>query len=177
MCLAGWWRSTCSSLTRIGRRWRSAPQPLIEPASHSPWSYACARILRSNGMGPPWEHRRSQSGELPDELFRVGVQFEDGSKATTLDTGLSGTFLGPHGRVVDYGSGGSIDEVEGDEPEEQKSRTAPSSCHKVAGEECPVGRRRCGCGRCRPRALDLRLRMAGSRNRADPHRPGRRLDP
>jgi hypothetical protein len=49
-------------------------------------------------MGPPWEHRRSRSGELPDDMFRVGVQFEDGSKATTLDTGLSGKFVGPRER-------------------------------------------------------------------------------
>ena len=83
-------------------------------------------------MGPPWEHRRSQSGELPDELFRVGVQFEDCSKATTLDTGLSGTFLGPHGRVVDYGSGGSIGEV-GDDPEEPVVPDSPILLPQAGG--------------------------------------------
>ena len=31
-------------------------------------------------MGAPWEHRRSQSGELPDELFRLGVQFRTGPR-------------------------------------------------------------------------------------------------
>jgi hypothetical protein len=76
-------------------------------------------------MGPPWEHRRSQSGELPDDLFRVGVQFEDGSKATTLDTGLSGTFVGPRGGVVDYNSGGTIGAVEGEEPEEREVPDSP----------------------------------------------------
>jgi hypothetical protein len=76
-------------------------------------------------MGPPWEHRRSQSGELPDDLFRVGVQFEDGSKATTLDTGLCGTFVGPPGGVVDYSSGGTIGAVEGEERAEPRVPDSP----------------------------------------------------
>lgn len=52
----------------IDVRWRGGPP---DPAWH-PWA---------------WEHRRSPTGDLPDELFRAGVEFADGSKATTLDAG------------------------------------------------------------------------------------------
>jgi hypothetical protein len=91
-------------------------------------------------MGPPWEHRRSQSGELPDDLFRVGVQFEDGSKATTLDTGLCGTFVGPPGGVVDYSSGGTIGAVEGEERGAQilHSSRSPSGTPTDLGGEDPL---------------------------------------
>jgi hypothetical protein len=102
-------------------------------------------------MGPPWEHRRSRSGELPDDLFRVGVQFEDGSKATTLDTGLSGTFVGPRGGVVDYSSGGTIGAVEGEEPEEPEVPDSPVLVARGGGGECATGLSLFGCGRCRPR--------------------------
>ena len=34
--------------------------------------------------GAPWHHRPAEGGELPDELFRAGFQFADGSKVTTL---------------------------------------------------------------------------------------------
>jgi hypothetical protein len=43
-------------------------------------------------MGPPhwmWRHRRLAEG-LPDDLFRFGVQFADGRKATNLISGLHG---------------------------------------------------------------------------------------
>jgi hypothetical protein len=36
----------------------------------------------------PW-HYEHRGGELPDELFRAGVEFADGSKATSLGTGLA----------------------------------------------------------------------------------------
>jgi hypothetical protein len=74
-------------------------------------------------MGPPWEHRRSQSGELPDDLFRLGVQFGDGSKATTLDSGLAGTFVGPRGAVEESFALGIVQE--GDEPEEPQVPDSP----------------------------------------------------
>ena len=78
------------------------------------------------GMGAPWEHRRSQSGELPDELFRLGVQFQDGSKATTLGTGLHGTFVvDSHGEAVEESTRGSFGVVEGDEPEEPQVPDSP----------------------------------------------------
>jgi hypothetical protein len=38
--------------------------------------------------GAPWHYRPSEGGELPDELFRAGFQFPDGSKVTTLSRGL-----------------------------------------------------------------------------------------
>ena len=76
-------------------------------------------------MGAPWEPRRSQSGELPDELFRVGVQYQDGSKATTLDTGMHGTLVGPHGGVVEQSwTGGTVVE-EGEEPDELQVPSSP----------------------------------------------------
>jgi hypothetical protein len=65
-------------------------------------------------MGPPWDHggpRRetSQPGdELPEELFRVGVQFADGSKATTLETGLLGTLVDSSGRTLVESHGGGL---------------------------------------------------------------------
>jgi hypothetical protein len=34
--------------------------------------------------GAPWHYRPGEGGELPDELFRAGFQFADGSKVTTL---------------------------------------------------------------------------------------------
>lgn len=77
-------------------------------------------------MGPPWEPRRSQSGELPDDLFRFGVQFEDGSKATTLDTGV-GAFRGPRGGLGEHASwetfGAAV--AEDDEPEERQVPDSP----------------------------------------------------
>jgi hypothetical protein len=72
-------------------------------------------------VGAPWDQRRSQTGELPDELFRLGVQFEDGSKATTLDTGAEGTFVAGGVEVESVGGGGIG--VSGEEPE----RRAPDS--------------------------------------------------
>jgi hypothetical protein len=38
--------------------------------------------------GAPWHYRPSEGGELPDELFRAGFGFADGSKVTTLASGL-----------------------------------------------------------------------------------------
>ena len=40
--------------------------------------------------GAPWHYQPVEGGELPDELFRAGFEFADGSKVTTLATGLSG---------------------------------------------------------------------------------------
>jgi hypothetical protein len=41
--------------------------------------------------GAPWHYRPSEGGDLPDELFRAGFQFPDGSKVTTLSSGLGGS--------------------------------------------------------------------------------------
>ena len=40
--------------------------------------------------GAPWHFRPGIDQELPDELFRAGIEFADGSKVTTLGTGLTG---------------------------------------------------------------------------------------
>jgi hypothetical protein len=39
-----------------------------------------------------WQPEGYAGGELPDDLFRAGVEFADGSKATTLDAGPAGPF-------------------------------------------------------------------------------------
>lgn len=38
--------------------------------------------------GPPWHYPYGEGGELPDELLRLGVEFADGAKVTTLRPGL-----------------------------------------------------------------------------------------
>jgi hypothetical protein len=127
-------------------------------------------------MGPPREHRRSQSGELPDDLFRVGVQFEDGSKATTLDTGLSGTFVGPRGAVEESFALGVV--REGDEPAEPQVPDSPVLVPRGGGGGMrnwsesfwlwplpPEGR------------LSFVCEWPGVRYRVDPRRRGRRPDP
>jgi hypothetical protein len=40
--------------------------------------------------GAPWLYRLGTSRKLPDELFRAGFQLADGSKVTTIPTGLGG---------------------------------------------------------------------------------------
>jgi hypothetical protein len=45
--------------------------------------------------GAPWHFQPTAAGELPDELFRAGFEFADGSKATTLGTGITGVTAGP----------------------------------------------------------------------------------
>jgi hypothetical protein len=49
------------------------------------WKSSAWRLL---SRGDPWEYRPSDTGELPEELFRAGFQFADGSKVTTLRNGL-----------------------------------------------------------------------------------------
>lgn len=73
---------------------------VIESATAYPTGVEFTIDVRWREQSPEWrwpsrewrwsrfEHRRSRSGELPDELFRAGVQFADGSKATTLESGL-----------------------------------------------------------------------------------------
>jgi hypothetical protein len=39
------------------------------------------------GPGPPFHYESYRGGELPDELFRSGFEFADGSKVTTLGHG------------------------------------------------------------------------------------------
>lgn len=39
--------------------------------------------------GAPWHYQPSLESELPDALFRAGFELADGSKVTTLATGLS----------------------------------------------------------------------------------------
>jgi hypothetical protein len=43
---------------------------------------------RAAWRGPPWHYPYSQGGELPDELLRLGIEFADGAKVTTLQPGL-----------------------------------------------------------------------------------------
>jgi hypothetical protein len=44
-----------------------------------------------------FERHRRRGGALPDDLFRAGVQFSDGSKATTLECGLDMPIAVAHG--------------------------------------------------------------------------------
>jgi hypothetical protein len=43
--------------------------------------------------GAPWHHELHAGEELPDQLFRVGIQLADGSKATSLGSGLGAVAL------------------------------------------------------------------------------------
>jgi hypothetical protein len=66
---------------------------VIESATAYPTGVEFTIDVRWREQSPEWrwsrfEHHRSRSSELPDELFRAGVQFADGSKATTLESGL-----------------------------------------------------------------------------------------
>ena len=47
-----------------------------------------SRAWRQLSRGDPWEYRPSETGELPDELFRAGFEFADGSRVTTLRNGI-----------------------------------------------------------------------------------------
>jgi hypothetical protein len=50
------------------------------------WREGYGRIFQ---RGVQWHSEANQGDELPDELVRLGIQFPDGSKATTLGTALS----------------------------------------------------------------------------------------
>jgi hypothetical protein len=58
-----------------------------------------------------WRHRRDYGGELPDDLFRVGVELADGSRATTLDATPPGSIAPP----VAVESFGAVVATAGDE--------------------------------------------------------------
>jgi hypothetical protein len=63
-----------------------------------------------------YAHRRSGGDELPDELFRFGIEFADGSRATTLDvrrafTSSPDEIRGPI--LAPRGGGGSLDRWQG----------------------------------------------------------------
>jgi hypothetical protein len=74
------------------------------------WREGYGRVFH---RGVQWYSEPSERGELPDELVRFGIQFPDGSKATTLGTGLSAPIAlrpdeVPEGPVlVRRGGGGS----------------------------------------------------------------------
>ncbi len=55
-----------------------------------------------------WRQRRSDPAGLPDELFRFGIEFADGSTVTNLDiTGIGAPFdRSPKGPVLEGGGGG-----------------------------------------------------------------------
>jgi hypothetical protein len=49
------------------------------------WRGGYGRVFQ---RGVQWYSEPNRGGELPDELVRFGIQFPDGSKATTLGTSL-----------------------------------------------------------------------------------------
>ena len=57
-----------------------------------------------NRQGPPWE--RYGSGPLPDDLFRIGLQLADGTKATSLDRPTMPDQPAPRARLQLSGGGG-----------------------------------------------------------------------
>ena len=66
-----------------------------------------------------FEHRRRRAGGgLPDELFRAGVQFADGSKATSLESGLDMPIAVAYGEEQTAG-GGAVVGADDEESEEQ----------------------------------------------------------
>jgi hypothetical protein len=74
---------------------------VIDSATAYPTGVEFTVEVRWRGESPDWIWRglspgphKSWSGELPDELLRLGVQFADGSKATTLDSGPAERFGG-----------------------------------------------------------------------------------
>jgi hypothetical protein len=85
--------------------------------------------------GAPWHYRPSEGGELPDELFRAGAQFPDGSKVTTLSSGLG---LSAPTAVVESGAN--------QEPE------GPVLMARAVAGAPRVGLTGCGCGPSRRRS-------------------------
>jgi hypothetical protein len=66
-----------------------------------------------------FEHRRRRAGGgLPDELFRAGIQFADGSKATSLESGLDMPIAVAYGEEQTAG-GGAVAVADDEESEEQ----------------------------------------------------------
>jgi hypothetical protein len=89
---------------------------LIDSATAYPTGVEFTVDVRWHGEPPdriwqglsPKPHRR-WTGELPDELLRLGVQFADGSKATTLDSGPAERLAAAYARPVeDFGGEGAV---------------------------------------------------------------------
>jgi hypothetical protein len=101
---------------------RSAKAVVIVPcATAYPTGVEFSIDVRWRGRGPDaawhpwaWQHDRERGDELPDELFRAGVEFADGSKATTLDAGPAGPF--PRAGVT-FAAVAAADDEEPDLPE------------------------------------------------------------
>jgi hypothetical protein len=84
-----------------------------------------------SGLAP--QPNRSWSGELPGELFRLGVQFADGSKATTLDSGPAERLAAAYARVIEEPGGeGSLGDL-GEEPEATDMVEGPVLLEQRAG--------------------------------------------
>jgi hypothetical protein len=66
-------------------------------------------------------HRRRAGRRLPDELFRAGVQFADGSKATSLGSGLDMPLAVGHGEE----EAGELAAVDDEESEEESQPSGP----------------------------------------------------
>jgi hypothetical protein len=77
--------------------------------------------------------RRRAAGGLPDELFRSGVQFADGSKATSLGSGLDMPLAVGHGEE-EAAEGGTIAAVDDEESEEESKPSGPVlAVHRAGG--------------------------------------------
>jgi hypothetical protein len=96
--------------------------------------------VRWCGESPDWIWRglspsphRSWSGEPPDELLRLGVQFADGSKATTLDSGPAERLAAAYARAVeDSGVEGPVGGL-GEEPDAPEMTEGPVLQEQRAG--------------------------------------------
>jgi hypothetical protein len=76
--------------------------------------------------------RRRAGGGLPDELFRSGVQFADGSKATSLGSGLDMPLAVGRGEE-EAAEGGTIAAVDDEESEEESKPSGPVLAVQRAG--------------------------------------------
>ena len=96
-----------------------------------------------------FEHRRRrQGGGLPDELFRAGVQFADGSKATTLESGLDMPIAVAYGEGSTAGRGAGLRWRTMRSPR-NKRRRVRCSCLGAGVVVVSVIHNRSGSGRCR----------------------------
>jgi hypothetical protein len=94
--------------------------------------------------------RRRAEGGLPDELFRSGVQFADGSKATSLGSGLDMPLAVAHGEQ-EAAEGGTIAAVDDEESEDETKPSGPVLSVQRAGGGGQRYSQSSGCGRCRPK--------------------------
>jgi hypothetical protein len=91
------------------------------------WRERSEEWLWPGGYG----RRRKHGGGLPDDLFRAGVQFPDGSKATSLGSGLDMPIAVAHGVEEQGVAAGLV--ADDEESEEEVVRSGPLLKLRSAG--------------------------------------------